>query len=100
MTFTQKPCGRRHCLRIRGREFAQIDFPSGPAGPYRRRRRYDAHVGINAAQRVGVAAFRAARGEHKIVEIPKNEVVVALARSEAAVASRIDLEKDLAIHKE
>ena len=45
-------------------------------------------------------AFRAARVEQKIVKVPENEVVVALGRSEAAVAGGVDLEKDLAIHQQ
>ena len=85
---------------MRGRELAQIDFLSGPARPHRRQRRYDAHIGISSAQRVGVPALRAARVEQKIVKVPKNEVVVALGRPEAAVAGSIDLEKDLAIHQQ
>ena len=100
MTFMQELCDRRDCLRMRGRELAQIDFLSGPAGPHRRQRRHDTRIWINPAQRVGVPAFRAARVEQKIVKVPKNEVVVTLGRSEAAVASGVDLEKDLAIHQQ
>ena len=85
---------------MRGRELAQIDFPSGPAGPHRRQRRNDASIRINSAQRVGVPAFRAARVEQKIVKVPKDEVVVALGRSKAAFAGNVDLEKDLAIHQQ
>jgi hypothetical protein len=47
-----------------------------------------------------VSAFRAARVEHKIVKIPKNEVAVTLGRPEATAASGVDLEKDLAIHQQ
>ena len=43
---------------------------------------------------------RAARVEQKVVKVPKNEVVVTLGRSQAAVASGVDLEKDLAIHQQ
>ena len=100
MTFTQELCGRRDCLRIRGRELAQIDFLSGQARPHRRQRRDDADIGINPAQRVGVPALRAARVEQKIVKVPKNEVVVTLGRAQAAVVGGIDLEKDLAIHQQ
>ena len=85
---------------MRGRELAQIDFLSGPAGPHRRQRRHDAGIGINAAQRVGVSAFRAARVEQKIVKVPENEVVVTLGRSQPAVAGSVDLEKDLAIDQQ
>ena len=85
---------------MRGRELAQIDLLSGPAGPHRRQRRNDARIRINSAQRVGVPAFRAARVEQKIVKVPKNEVVVTLGRSEATVAGGVDLEKDLAIHQQ
>ena len=45
-------------------------------------------------------AFRAARVKKKIVKVPKNEVVVTLGRSEATVASSLDLEKDLAINQQ
>ena len=38
--------------------------------------------------------------EQEIVKVPQNEAVVALARSQAAVASRVDLEHDLAIHQQ
>ncbi len=55
---------------------------------------------INSAQRIGVSAFRAARVEQKIVKVPKNEVVVALRRSQATVAGGVDLEEDLAIHQQ
>ena len=84
---------------MRGRELAQIDFLSGPAGPHRRQRRNDARIGINSAQRVGVPAFRAARVEQKIVKVPKNEVVVALGRRRPLSRSGVDLEKDLAIER-
>src|ERR1700752_3779457 len=98
MTFPQELCDRRDCLRMRGRELAQIDFFSGPAGPHRRQRRNDAGMRINSAQRVGVPAFRAARVEQKIVKIPKNEIVITLGRPKAAAG--VDLEKDLAIEEQ
>src|SRR2546430_1608673 len=100
MTFPQELCDRRDCLRMRGRELAQIDFFSGPAGPHRRQRRNDAGIRINSAQRVGVPAFRAARVEQKIVKVPKNEVAVTLGRSNASFAGNVDLENDLAIEEQ
>ena len=100
MTFVQELCERRDRLRMRGRELAQIDLLSGPAGPYCRQRRHDTRIWINSAQRIGVSAFRAARVKQKIVKVPKNEVVVAFGRSQAAVASGVDLEQDLAIHQQ
>src|SRR6516162_7128709 len=53
----------RDCLRLRGRELAQMDPLSGPAGPHRRQRSHDPFIRINSAQRVGVSPFRAARVE-------------------------------------
>ena len=47
-----------------------------------------------------MAAFRAARMEQKIVEVPEHEIVVALGRPQPAVARWIDLEKDLAVDKQ
>jgi hypothetical protein len=47
-----------------------------------------------------VPPFRAARVEKEIMKIPKNEVGVTLARSEAIVAGRLRLEKDLAINQQ
>src|ERR1700730_3752208 len=91
MTFPQELCDRRDCLGMRGREPAQIDFLSGPAGPHGRQWRNDAGIRINSAQGVGVPAFRAARVEQKIVKVPKNEVVVALGRSKATFAGNVDL---------
>jgi hypothetical protein len=38
--------------------------------------------------------------EQKIVKVPKDEIVVTLGRSEATLASGVDLEKDLAIHQQ
>jgi hypothetical protein len=49
---------------------------------------------ISAAQRVRVSAFGAAGVEQKIVKVPENEVT--LRASQAIVAGRVDLEKDLA----
>src|SRR6201993_3625343 len=100
MTLPQKLRDRGDCLRIRGRELAQIDFFPRPAGPHRRQRRNGAGMGINSAYRVGVPAFRAARVEQKIVKIPKNEIVIALGRSKAAAASSVDLQKDLGIEEQ
>src|SRR5580704_7917010 len=100
MTFPQELCDWRDCLGMRGRELAQIDFPSGPAGPHRWQRRNDASIRINSAQRVGVPAFRAARVEQKIVKVPKDEVMVTLGRSKATFAGNVDLENDLAIHQQ
>ncbi len=57
-------------------------------------------IGINSAQRVGVPAFRAAGVEQQIVKVPKNEIVVALFRSQPGAAGGVDLEEDLAIHQQ
>ena len=84
---------------MRGRKLAQIDPLSGPAWPHRRQWSYDARIRSNRAQRVGVPALRAARVEQQIVKVPKDEVVVALARSQAAVAG-IDLEQDAAVQQQ
>src|SRR5580704_7005616 len=100
MTFTQDFYGRRDGFRIRGRELAQIDFLSGPARPHRWQRRNGAGIGINSTQRVGMLAFRAARVEQKIVEVPKNEAVVTLGWPLATIVGSIDREKDLAIHQQ
>src|SRR3974390_2746730 len=100
MTFMEELYHRRDCFRMRGGELAQIDLLSWPAGSHRRERRHYTRIRINATQRVGVTAFCAARVEQKIVEVPKNEVVVTLGQSEALVASGLDLEKDLAIHQQ
>ena len=45
-------------------------------------------------------ALGAARVEQKIVKVPKNEVIVALGRSEAIVAGSAGLEKDLAVDEQ
>ena len=81
------------------RTLRKIDLLAGPAGPHRRQRRNDAGKGIDAAERIGVPAFRAARVEEKIVKVPKDEVVVALRRPQP-VAGGVDLEKDLAIQQQ
>jgi len=83
-----------------GRKFSQIDFLSGPARPHRRKRRYDARVGIEPAQRIGLPALGAVRMEQKIVKIPENEIVVALGRPQAIAAGSVDLEKNLAIQQQ
>src|SRR5262249_56045772 len=95
--FVEEFCRRRHCLRMRGGELAQIDLLSWPAGPHRRERSHDTCIGVKSTERVGVSAFRAARVEQKIVKVPKNEIVVALGQSGTPVGSTFDLEKDLAI---
>ncbi len=100
MPVTQELGDRRHCRRSRRGEFAQVDRLAGPAGPHRRQRRDGVHIGINAAQRVGVPAFRAARVEQQIVKVPENEIVVALVRSKPGAAGGADLEEDLAIHQQ
>ena len=82
------------------REFAQIDFLSGPRWPYRWGWSHDAGKMIDAAQRVGVSALRAARVEQKIVKIPKNEVVITLGCSKAIFVRHVDLESDLTIHQQ
>ncbi len=49
----------------------------------------------------GPALYLAAtRVEKKIVKVPKNDVVVVLGGSKALVTNRVDLEDDLAIHKQ
>src|ERR1700722_8560521 len=68
MTFMQQLCDRRNDFRRRCRKLAQVDFLSGPAGPHRGWRRYDAGVWIKSAQRVGLPAFRAVGVEQKIVK--------------------------------
>src|SRR5215471_7840013 len=100
MAFTQELRERRDCLRIPGRELAQIDFFSGPARPHRRWRGHDTYVWIKSAQRVGVSDLRATRVEQKIVKVPNNEVVVTLGRSEAILAGSVDLEKNLAVNEQ
>ena len=99
MAFAQELCRRRvacdgAAANLRDR------FLSGPARPHRRQRRHDTGIGIEPAQRIGVPAFRAARVEQKIVKVPEHEIVVALGQSQAAVASSVDLEKDLAIDQQ
>jgi hypothetical protein len=100
MTFAQQLCHRRRCLGLRRRDLAQIDCLSRPARPHRWERSHDARIGINPAQRIGVPALRAARVEQEIVKVPEQEVVVALGCSQPTVASRLDLEQDLAIHQQ
>ena len=80
--------------------FAQIQLPSRPGRPYRRRRSDDADIRIKSANRVGVPAFGAARVEQKIVKIPDDEVVVAFGGAEDFVAGRVDLEEDLAVDEQ
>ena len=78
-------------------EFAQIDLGSGPRRANGRQRSDRVRVRISAAQRVGVAALGAARVEHKIVEVPQHEGVVALGRPQAIAGG---LEKDLAVDEQ
>jgi len=47
-----------------------------------------------------VPALCAARMEQQIVKVPKNQVVVTLGRPQATVASRGDLEQDIAINQQ
>src|SRR5262249_5506181 len=74
--FAQELCGRRDGLGTLARISAQVDLLAGPAGPYRRKRSYKTRIRKSSARRIGVPAFRAARVEQKIVEVPKNEMVV------------------------
>ena len=85
---------------MRGRELAQIDFLSRPAGPHGRRGRNDASIRIDSAQGIGVPTLRAARMEEKIVKVPKNELLVTLGQAKPASAGGADLEKDLAIEQQ
>jgi len=47
-----------------------------------------------------MAAFGATRMEHKIVKVPKHQIVVALGRAQAMVPGSINLEKDLAVQQQ
>ncbi len=100
MTVAQQPGDRQNFLRRRGREFSQVDLLSGPARPHRRQRLHDADIRIKPAQRIGVPARRAARMEQKIVEVPQDQVGVALGRPQPGVAGGVEREQDLAIHQQ
>ena len=47
-----------------------------------------------------MSASRAARVEQKIVEVPKNKVVVTFGQLKAAFIGKVDLENDSAIKKQ
>ncbi len=57
-------------------------------------------MGIEPAQRVGLAAFRAVGVEQEIVKVPKSQVVAALGRPQPVAAGGVKPEKDLAIHQQ
>src|SRR5215472_10381532 len=82
------------------RKLAQIDFLSGPARTHRRRRCDHADIGMDASEWVGVPAFGASSMEQKIVKFPEHQIVVALRRSQSAVARAVELEQDLAVDQQ
>src|SRR5262245_59677530 len=100
MLCMQVFCNLPYCGLVRGRELAQIDLLSWPAGPHRRERSHDTRIRIKPAQWVSVPAFRAARVEQKIVKIPKNKVLVTFGRSKASFSSSLYFEKDLTIDQQ
>ena len=59
MAFPQQARDRRDRCHRFDREPAEVDALAGPAGPQGGRRRNGASMGIEAADRVGVAAFGA-----------------------------------------
>ena len=62
--------------------------------------RHHAGIGIDAAYRVGVPAFRAARVKQEVVKVPEHEVVVALVGPQPAVAGRVELEQNSAFDQQ
>src|SRR5450631_1892742 len=97
--LTQQLCERRECFPRCRMGFAQIDLFAGPTGPHCRKWRKDTGIGINAAERIGVPAFRAARMKEKIVEVPKDDVPVALLDPQP-IAPGIGLEKDPTVEEQ
>src|SRR5207248_491102 len=86
--------------RIRGREVAQVDLLAGPGRTHRGQRWNDVRIPEGAANRIGLPALGAPRVKHEIVEIPENEIAVALIHPKAVAAFRIELEQELAIQQQ
>src|SRR5439155_24994644 len=98
MAVAQQPCEGRD--RVRGEEFAQVDLLAGPGRTHRGQRWSNARIGEGAANRIGLAALRAPRVKHEVMEIPENKIAVAFIHPKAVAAVRIELEQELAIQQQ
>src|SRR6516165_282997 len=89
----------RQAFGCGSRDISQIDLFSRPCWPDSRRKRHETRIGIKSAERIGLAALRAARVEQKIVKIPEDEIIVTLRPAQVATFAWVDLEQDLAIQQ-
>ena len=57
-------------------------------------------IGKRTANRIGLTALRAPGVEHEIMEIPEDQIAIALILPKAVAAFRIELEQELALQQQ